>query len=226
MTFTKNETAILLAHLDVTMSAMGGETVDQVLGDNMSVTDVQELAEATGKSVKTVRATLGSLTKKELVTPGDKNPETKRIEQWLTEAGVRAAFGLLADMEAPVSDVIENVADPKPKAAPKTRALKPHVYCQPVPKTENITSLTDGSKKHKLASALLDGATMEELMEAVGWNRSTVQSAFSYDMKNSGFGVERRKDQKYYLLMPKGLKRLPVMQKGQSRADALVAACN
>ncbi|PIE13509.1 MAG: hypothetical protein CSA68_11675 [Rhodobacterales bacterium] len=111
-------------------------------------------------------------------------------------------------------------------AAKNARVLKPHVYCEPVPKAESITSLTEGSKKHKLAAALLKGATMEQLMEAVGWNRSTVQSAFSYDMKNSGFGVERRKDQKYYLLMPKGLKRLPVMQKGQSRADARVAACN
>jgi hypothetical protein len=62
-------------------------------------------------------------------------------------------------------------------------------------------------------------------MEATSWNKATVQSAFSYDMKNSGFGVERRDDQKYYLLMPKGLKCLPVVVKGQTRADALVAAC-
>lgn len=44
-------------------------------------------------------------------------------------------------------------------------------------------------------------------------------------MKNSGFGVELRDDQKYYLLMPKGLKVLPVMDAGQTRADALAAAC-
>lgn len=124
----------------------------------------------------------------------------------------------LADLRA----MVDAQSQPKER---KQRMLKPHTYCQPVDTPENVTSLKEGSKKHKLAQALLGGATREELCEATGWKWDVVSSAFSYDMKNSGFGVERRDDQKYYLLMPAGLRRLPVMEKGQSRADALVAAC-
>ena len=115
--------------------------------------------------------------------------------------------------------------DPKPKANSKPRTLKAHKYCDPVDTPEKIMSLKDGSKKHLLAKALWGGATIDDLMAATGWNKSTVQSAFHYDMKNSGFGVERRDDAKYYLLVPNGLKRLPVVSKGETRADALVAAC-
>ena len=39
-----------------------------------------------------------------------------------------------------------------------------------------------------------------------------------------GFGVERKAG-KYYLLMPKGVKRIPAHDTEATRADALVAAC-
>lgn len=84
--------------------------------------------------------------------------------------------------------------------------------------------MTDGSKRHLLAQALLRGATLEHLTEVTGWSRSTVTSALRWDMSQVGLGVERKGD-KYFLIMPEGLKRLPVREATISRADALVAAC-
>lgn len=122
--------------------------------------------------------------------------------------------------------MIEQAAKQEKPKAPKTpRAMKPHTYCRPVEKAEDAKALTSGSKKHLIAAALLDGAALDELMTVSGWSKATVQSSFSYDMKNSGFGVERREDGKYYLILPAGMKALPVATADVSRADALVAAC-
>ena len=117
-------------------------------------------------------------------------------------------------------------AKAKGSAPRKPRTLAPHVYCQPAAKPEGVTALVEGSKKHLLAKTLLKGATIEQLMKATSWNRSTVQSSFGYDMKNSGFGVERRADQKYYLLMNKKLKRLPIKAADKTRAASVVDACS
>ena len=95
---------------------------------------------------------------------------------------------------------------------------------QPVGKLADVKAITQGSKRHLLAKALQRGATLEHLMEVVGWNRSTTQSALRYDVGQMGLGCER-KDGKYFLIMPKGLKRLPVVDKTTTRADALSSAC-
>lgn len=125
----------------------------------------------------------------------------------------------LADLQAQLD------AAQKPKAERKPRALKPHTYCQPTDDAQKVVPVREGSKKHALFTALLDGATLEELQEATGWTRATVQSSFSYDAKNSGFGVERREDGRYYLLLPSGMTGLPVITEELDRAAALVAAC-
>lgn len=94
----------------------------------------------------------------------------------------------------------------------------------PVGKLEEVKAVSDGSKKHKLAEALLRGATIEHLMEVTGWNRSTTLSALRWDVGQMGLGCERKRG-KYFLIIPEGLKRLPLRTADVTRADALVAAC-
>ncbi|MBK5928361.1 hypothetical protein [Rhodobaculum claviforme] len=121
------------------------------------------------------------------------------------------------------ADLVAMVAAQEKPRQPRT--LKPHVFCQPVADATEAKALKEGSKKHLLAAALLNGATLDELMAVTGWNKSTVQSAFAYDMKSAGLGVERREDGRYYLLLPAGMLRLPIATADVTRADALVAAC-
>ena len=72
--------------------------------------------------------------------------------------------------------------------------------------------------------ALLTGATVERLMDVTGWNRATAASALRWDIPQIGLGVERKGDT-YLLILPEGVKSIPVKAKDQTRADALVAAC-
>lgn len=126
----------------------------------------------------------------------------------------------------PKADLVALVAkQEKPKAARKPRVLGAHTYCLPVDDAQKVVPVREGSKKHALFSALLKGATMEELQEATGWQRSVVQSSFGYDVPKSGFGVKRTEDGTYWLLMPKALAALPVITAEVDRAAALVAAC-
>ncbi|MET4130013.1 hypothetical protein [Roseovarius sp. MBR-6] len=223
---TPLEKAVVVAHLDAGMDCNGAETLDAMRADNMTWSDVAETSKRTGLTKKQVNGVLSSLSTKGLVVV-DCDPVNGEgpVQQVLSDEGIVVAFELLADGVEAKATIKPKKPTPAPKAERKARVLKAHVYCQPVAKPEQITSLKAGSKKHLLAQALLGGATMDELMAATGWKKDVVSSAFQYDMKNSGFGVERRDDQKYYLLMPKGLKVLPVMAQGQTRADALVAAC-
>lgn len=246
---TNMEKHVVVAMCNEGMDVNGGETVDAILEDNMTYSDEKGIAQRTGLKAKSVKGVLGSLTKRGLVSASERPNGQPGVDQVLNDDAIRVAFELMADgWEANVVDMnpkhpgIQSPKKPAPKlevveggkkekpakkkpAAKGPRVLKPHRFCEPVDKPENITAVQEGSKKHKLFEALWDGATIEELMEATEWSRTTVQSAFGYDVKNSGFGVERRDDQKYYILKPAGLKRLPVTTKGQSRADALVAAC-
>jgi hypothetical protein len=91
----------------------------------------------------------------------------------------------------------------KPRAERRPRALAPRVMVEP---TDDVKAVKEGSKKHLLLAALVNGATLEELMAATGWNRATVQSSFKIDVASTGFGVERREDGRYYLLFPAGVK--------------------
>lgn len=123
--------------------------------------------------------------------------------------------------KTPLAELQAMVEAQKPKAERKPRALAPRVMVQP---SGDVKAVREGSKKHLLLAALECGATIEELMAATGWNRATVQSSFRIDVASTGFGVERRDDQRYYLLFPAGVKRIPVATADVSRAAA-VAAC-
>lgn len=105
----------------------------------------------------------------------------------------------------------------------KARTLDDRVIQEPG-KLEDVKPTKEGSKRALLVMALQRGATIEHLMEVVGWNRDTVSSAIRTDLKAIGLGVERR-DGKYYLLLPEGMKDLPLRDATTTKADALVAAC-
>lgn len=140
------------------------------------------------------------------------------------ELNARLAAPLTASQlkKTSLTDLQAIVEAQKPKAR-KPRVLPDRVMVEPG-KPEDIKATKAGSKRHLMAEALSKGATIEELMEKLGWTKDTVSSAFRVDMGALGLGVERKAG-KYYLLMPKGVKRIPAHDAVTTRADALVAAC-
>ena len=120
-----------------------------------------------------------------------------------------------------VAELQAMVEAQKPKAERKPRALAPRVMVEP---SGDVKAVRDGSKKHLLLAALVRGATIEALMEATGWTRATVQSAFRVDVASTGFGCERREDGRYHLIFPAGVKSIPVATADVTRAAA-VAGC-
>lgn len=133
-----------------------------------------------------------------------------------------AAAALNADLQDARAD------DPmptEPKAEPKVR--KPRVLADRVMiepgKAEDVKATKAGSKRHLLAEALSTGATIEELVELLGWNRDTVSSALRTDMGALGLGVERKAG-KYHLLLPKGVKRVPSHDAETKRVEPVAAA--
>ena len=111
----------------------------------------------------------------------------------------------------------------QPKADRKPRGLDDRVIQAPG-KVEDVRPTKEGSKRALLVIALQRGATIEHLMEVLGWNKDTVSSALRTDLKAIGLGCERRKG-KYHLMLPEGMKKLPLRDATTSRADALAAAC-
>lgn len=122
------------------------------------------------------------------------------------------------------ADLVQ-MAGEKARVTParKPRSLDDRVIQAPG-KVEDVRPTKEGSKRALLVIALQRGATIEHLMEVLGWNRETVSSALRTDLKAIGLGCERRKG-KYHLLLPEGIKKLPLRDATTSRADALVAAC-
>lgn len=115
---------------------------------------------------------------------------------------------------------------PMPKAQPKARTprvLDDRVLIAPG-KAEDVRPTKAGSKRHLMAEALAKGATIEEMVELLGWNKDTVSSALRTDMGALGLGVERKAG-RYHLLLPAGVKRIPAHDAETNRAAALVAAC-
>lgn len=119
----------------------------------------------------------------------------------------------------------DKIRDAKIVKAPKARKLRElpdRVMLEPG-KPEDVKATKAGSKRHLMAEALAKGATIEQLMETLGWNKDTVSSALRTDMGALGLGVERKAG-KYYLLMPKGVKRIPAHDADTTRAEALADA--
>lgn len=104
-----------------------------------------------------------------------------------------------------LTDLQAMVDAQKPKAR-KPRELPDRVMVE-AGKPEDVRATKAGSKRHLMAEALAKGATVEELMALLNWNKDTVTSAFRTDMRALGFGVERKAG-KYFLLFPKKIKRL------------------
>lgn len=223
---TDKEKHVVVALADACMDCNGAETVDDMLADNMTWSDVADIAQRTGMNQKTVKGVLGSLTKRGLVGCDEKPNGQPGTDSFLHDEGIRVAFELLAEGVEAMQSVDDKIRDAKIVKAPKTRKpreLPDRVMIEPG-KPEDVRATKAGSKRHLMAEALAKGATVEELMALLSWNKDTVTSAFRTDMGALGFGVER-KGGKYFLLFPKKIKRLPVTDKGVSRADALVAAC-
>jgi transposase len=158
---TAKEKQTLVAYLDAGMDCNGAETLDAMKADNMTWGDVPEIAKRTGLAQKSIKGVIASLDKKGLLVITDEGVNGEGpVQQVLADFGLVVAFELIADgIEAMAPKAAPNPA----KADKGPRVLKPHVFCQPVDKPEQITSLKAGSKKHLLAKALWDGATIEEL---------------------------------------------------------------
>lgn len=222
---TDLEKRVVVAMLNAGMDCNGAETVDAVLEDNTTWSDVAETAKRTGLSKKSVVGVIASLATKGLLVP-DCDPVNGEgtVQQVLTDWGIKAGFELLAEgVEATAP-----APAPKPvkvKPAPKTlRVIEDRVIVAPATDLKMVKPVSEGSKRHLLAEALLIGATVERLQEVTGWNKSTATSALRWDVPQMGLGVERKGD-KYFLLFPAGVKAIPVRAKDMTRADALVAAC-
>ena len=215
MKLTALEKRVLVAYLDAGIDANGAETLDDMLADNMTWGDVPEIAKRTGLTQKQVQGVIASLSTKTLLVITDEGVNGEGpVQQVLADDGIRVAFDLMAEgIEAKAA----------PKAAPKPRVLADRVMIEPG-KAEDVKATKAGSKRHLMAEALAKGATIEELMATLGWNKDTVSSALRTDMGALGLGVERKAG-KYYLLMPKGVKRIPAHDADTNRAAALVAAC-
>lgn len=220
---TDKEKHVVVALADACMDCNGAETVDDMLADNMTWSDVADIAQRTGMNQKTVKGVLGSLTKRGLVGCDEKPNGQPGTDSFLHDEGIRVAFELLAEGVEAMQSVDQKIRDAKIVKAPKTRELPDRVMVEPG-KPEDVKATKAGSKRHLMAEALAKGATVEELVELLGWTKDTVSSAFRVDMGALGLGVER-KGGKYYLLMPKGVKRIPAHDADTTRADALVAAC-
>jgi hypothetical protein len=176
--------------------------------------DVPEVAQRTALTKKQVQGVIASLSNKALLVITDEGVNDEGpVQQVLADDGIRVAFDLMAEG-------VEAKAAPK---ARKPRELPDRVMIEPG-KPEDVRPTKEGSKRALLIQALARGCTLEHLESLLGWNRATVSSALRTDVGAVGLGVERKAG-RYYLLLPKGMKKPPLRDATTSRADALVAAC-
>lgn len=97
------------------------------------------------------------------------------------------------------------------------------------PTGEKVQPCLLGSKQAVLVDMLSrpEGATMEELMEALSggrrpWTEATVRSGFGWDLKRKGYGVRSEFDptgeERFHLIVPKGQKVPKHVTREQARA--------
>jgi ribosomal protein L12E/L44/L45/RPP1/RPP2 len=135
-------------------------------------------------------------------------------------AAARKAVKVLADARQDAR-AAGGVDMPKQR---KPRTLDDRVIQRPADDFKHIRAVSEGSKRHALVKALEKGATMDELVAALGWSRDVVSSALRYDLGQMGLGCERKAG-RYFLLLPKHLARVAVKEKGQAAGEVLLAAC-
>lgn len=113
---------------------------------------------------------------------------------------------------------------PRKKTAPATRkGTEDRILVQPTDDATKISPIRAGTKRHLMAVALARGTTLEHLAEITGWSRSVVSAAIYTDFKAAGLGIERKAG-KLHLILPEGVKRLPVREAATSTQDS-IAAC-
>lgn len=121
--------------------------------------------------------------------------------------------------------VDEKIRNAKIVRAPKPKGLPPKVFGQPR-LAADVALARAGTKRALILDALHKGCTIDDLMRVTGWNRATCHSAIQTDVvKGNGLGVRRHADGTLHLVLPKGMKRPPIMGADQNRETARVAAC-
>lgn len=207
---TPLEKAVTVAHLDAGMDCNGAETLDAMLGDNMTWADVNEVAKRTSLTKKQVQGVIASLSTKGILSVGNEKPNGQPgVDQVLTDWGVAIGFDLLAEgVEAKVT-IKPAKADPKPAkaAAPAAKtSRKPGADCILFIPLDAQKEPKAGSKRAAIIDMLRKpaGTTVEEIAAATGWSRAVASSALYVDVKGSGWGVERREGRLH--LLPEGVK--------------------
>lgn len=212
---TDLEQRVTVAYLEAGIDCNGAETLDAMLADNMTWGDVPTIAKATGLTQKQVQGVIASLSTKGLLVITDEGVNGEGpVQQVLSDDGLCAAFDLMAD----------GIEAKAPKAAPKATDTG-HIYCEPCADIVDLKPIRAGTKRAILAQALAKGATIEQLCDATGWNRATVQSAFRTDLKPMGYGVHRDAKGIYRLDLPKKAKRPAIRAAGETAEQVMVAAC-
>lgn len=217
---TPLEKAVTVAHLDAGMECNGAETLDAMLGDNMTYADVTEIAQRTGLTKKQVQGVIASLSSKGILSVGNEKPNGQPgVDQVLTDWGVSIAFELLAagiGTKAPIKATKKAAPKVKAKAAsnvvpmPKTaRVADDRVLVPPTTDLSNVRPIREGTKRHAMVQALLKGCTLDQLATATGWRRDVASSALYVDLKAAGLGV-RRENGILHLMLPEGSNVLPL----------------
>lgn len=219
---TSLEKAVTVAHLDAGMDCNGAETLDAMLGDNMTFADVAEIAQRTGLTKKQVQGVIASLSSKGILSVGNEKPNGQPgVDQVLTDWGVTIAFDLLAEgvgTKAPIKATKKAAPKAKAKAASnvvamptakKERVVEDRVLVAPTSDLSNIRPIREGTKRHAIVQALLKGCTLTELAEVLGWRRDVASSALYTDLKAAGLGV-RRENGILFLMLPEGSNVVPL----------------
>lgn len=219
---TPLEKAVTVAHLDAGMDCNGAETLDAMLSDNMTFADVAEIAQRTGLTKKQVQGVIASLSSKGILSVGNEKPNGQPgVDQVLTDWGVTIAFDLLADgvgTKAPIKATKKAAPKAKAKTASnvvalpttkKVRALEDRVLVEPTTDLSNVRPIREGTKRHAMVQALLNGCTLDQLATATGWKRDVAGAAIYTDLKAAGLGV-RRANGILHLMLPKGSNVVPL----------------
>jgi hypothetical protein len=70
--------------------------------------------------------------------------------------------------------------------------------------TDTIKPVRKDSRIGKLVMALMQGGTLKELANAIGYPEQTLWRDHAYSLQRKGYGREQREG-KYYLVLPEGV---------------------
>lgn len=95
------------------------------------------------------------------------------------------------------------------KETKKTKGRKP-LDIKPKGK-EEVKAIRSGTKLHRVALLVKDGATIEQLMEATGYSAQLAKGTMFHEnlTRRKGYGIKQDGD-KYYLVFPEGMNELVI----------------